>query len=79
MGRLIASNAPMSRGKGLVADGGRTFISLFFRRGGARPNASGACDDAAGFAVLPSPVVPWKGAPLRVDLAAEKPLEGELR
>ena len=28
--------------------------------------------------VLASPVAPWKGAPLRVVFAAEKPLEGEL-
>ena len=27
--------------------------------------------------MLPSPVAPWKGAPLRVLFAAEKPLEGE--
>src|SRR5258708_38070676 len=37
-----------------------------------------SCEDAAELAVLPSPVVPWKGAPLRVIFAAEKPLEGEL-
>ena len=28
--------------------------------------------------MLPSPLSPWKGAPLRVIVAAEKPLEGEL-
>jgi hypothetical protein len=39
---------------------------------------AGACEDAAGLAVLPSPVAPWKGAPLRVVFAAEKPLQGEL-
>jgi len=38
----------------------------------------GICEDAAELAVLPSPVAPWKGAPLRVIFAAEKPLEGEL-
>ena len=27
---------------------------------------------------MPSPIVPWKGAPLRVILAVEKPLNGEL-
>jgi hypothetical protein len=37
-----------------------------------------ACDDAADIAVLPSPQAPWKGAPLRVIFAAEKPIEGEL-
>jgi len=35
------------------------------------------CEDAAELAVLPSPVAPWKGAPLRIIFAAEKPLEGE--
>jgi hypothetical protein len=38
----------------------------------------GICDDAAEIAVLSSPVAPWKGAPLRIIVAAEKPLEGEL-
>lgn len=40
--------------------------------------AQGTCDDAAEIAVLPSPVTPWKGTPLRVMVAAEKPLAGEL-
>jgi len=39
---------------------------------------AGACEDAADLAVLPSPLSPWKGAPLRVIFAAEKPLSGEL-
>ena len=39
---------------------------------------SEACEDAAEIAVLPSPMAPWKGAPLRVIFAAEKPLDGEL-
>ncbi len=39
---------------------------------------SAICEDAAGIAVLPSPLAPWKGAPLRVIFAAEKPLDGEL-
>ena len=29
--------------------------------------------------MLASPIAAWKGAPLRVVFAAEKPLEGELR
>jgi hypothetical protein len=37
-----------------------------------------ACEDATELAVLPSPLAPWKGAPLRVIFAAEKPLDGEL-
>jgi hypothetical protein len=36
------------------------------------------CEDAAEIAVLPSPIAPWKGAPLRVLFVAEKPLDGEL-
>lgn len=39
---------------------------------------SGRCDDAAGLAVLSSPVAPWKGAPLRVVFTTEQPIEGEL-
>src|SRR5262245_20915718 len=39
---------------------------------------SGVCKDAAGVAVLPSPLAPWKGAPLRVPVAAENAFEGEL-
>jgi len=41
-------------------------------------SSSGACEQAAEIAVLPSPLVPWKGAPLRILVAAEKPLNGEL-
>jgi hypothetical protein len=40
--------------------------------------ASGSCGDAAELTVLPSPITPWKGAPLRVMVVAEKPLEGVL-
>jgi hypothetical protein len=36
-----------------------------------------SCEDAAQLGVLPSPLAPWKGAPLRVIFAAEKPLKGE--
>jgi len=39
---------------------------------------SGRCEDAAGLAVLASPIAPWKGSPLRVVFAAEEPLQGEL-
>src|SRR5579871_2510374 len=39
----------------------------------------GACEDAAELAFLASPIEPWKGAPLRVVFAAEKPFEGEIR
>jgi hypothetical protein len=39
----------------------------------------GACENAAELAFLASPIAPWKGAPLRVVFAAEKPVEGEIR
>jgi hypothetical protein len=44
----------------------------------AQAKSPGACADAADIAVLPSPIVPWKGAPLRVLFVTERPLEGEL-
>jgi len=39
---------------------------------------SGRCEDDAGIAVLAVPLAPWKGTALRVIVAAEKPLDGEL-
>lgn len=45
----------------------------------SRAEASFAgCADGSELAVLPSPVAPWTGAPLRVLVVTEKPLEGEL-
>ena len=38
----------------------------------------GSCEDAADIAVLSAPAAPWTGGPLRVIVAAEKPLDGEL-
>jgi hypothetical protein len=46
--------------------------------GDARAQGAKSCDDVVGLAVLPSPIVPWKGAPLRVIFSVEKPLDGEL-
>ena len=37
-----------------------------------------ACADAADVSISASPIVPWKGAPLRVVVTSEKPIEGEL-
>jgi hypothetical protein len=36
--------------------------------------ASEPCEEAAEFSILPSPLAPWKGAPLRVMIVTEKPL-----
>ena len=38
----------------------------------------GTCADARDVTVLASPESPWNGAPLRIVVAAERPLEGEL-
>ena len=55
------------------------FFAFLFSAVDVRAQGSSAlCEDAAELAVLPSPIAPWKGAPLRVVFAAEKPLEGEL-
>jgi hypothetical protein len=42
------------------------------------PTAASACNEANEITVLPAPFAPWKGMPLRVLVAAEKPLDGEL-
>jgi hypothetical protein len=52
------------------------FLALLFPAAPAR--AQGACQGAADIAVLPSPLAPWKGAPLRILVAAENPLQGAL-
>jgi hypothetical protein len=44
-----------------------------FAQGAAAP-----CEETAEIAILPTPVAPWTGAPLRVLVAAEKPVEAEL-
>jgi hypothetical protein len=55
-----------------------TALFLFSTVNSPAEAASGVCDDAAGYSVLPSPFAPWKGAPLRVMVVTEKPLEGVL-
>ncbi len=54
------------------------FCAAFFPNHAQAQGASAACDAAAGVAVLPSPIVPWKGAPLRVIFTVEKPVEGKV-
>jgi len=62
----------------LLLIAGALFVLLFSVGDAQAQGPSGICGDAAELAVLPSPIAPWKGAPLRVVFAAEKPLEGEL-
>jgi hypothetical protein len=54
-------------------------VACLFPAASARAeNSPAGCEQAAEIAVLPSPLAPWKGAPLRILIAAEKPLQGEL-
>src|SRR3974390_1403630 len=46
--------------------------------GAQAESRSRICEGEVGLAVLASPLAPWKGALLRVIVAAEKPFEGEL-
>ena len=57
---------------------GAAFLFLFFAAVSQAQNSFDNCDDAAQAVIFPSPIAPWKGAPLRVILAVENPLEGEL-
>jgi hypothetical protein len=57
---------------------GAAFVLLFSLVGARAASPANSCEDAAEVAVLPSPLAPWKGAPLRVMVAAEKPIAGEL-
>ncbi len=49
-----------------------------FLASAARAENIGTCQDGSDPAVLASPMAPWKGAPLRVIFAVEKPVDGEL-
>ena len=60
----------------LIAGG---FVVSFLSAVHARAEGSSSiCQDAAKVAVLPAPIAPWKGAPLRVLFVSDSPLdEGE--
>src|SRR5262249_10110064 len=53
-------------------------VSVAQAQGPLSRATAGSCEEAADVAGLPSPLAPWKGAPLRVIFAVEKPLQGEL-
>jgi len=57
---------------------GATFALLFSVAGSQAQSRSASCEETAQVAILSSPVAPWRGAPLRVVFAAEKPIRGEL-
>jgi hypothetical protein len=62
----------------LLPIAGAFFVILLSTVDAQAKGLPGICDDAAELSVLASPVAPWKGAPLRVVFAAEKPIDGEL-
>src|SRR5436305_7631409 len=62
----------------LMLGAGASFVCSFSISQAAAQAAAPTCADTTEVTVLPSPVAPWKGAPLRVIFAAERPLEGEL-
>ncbi len=62
----------------LILGAGASFAFSFSLSQAAAQAAAPTCADAGELTVLPSPIAPWKDAPLRVIFAAEKPLEGEL-
>jgi hypothetical protein len=45
---------------------------------GTPPAQAEACAQASGITMLASPLSPWKGAPLRVVVTSEQPIDGEL-
>jgi hypothetical protein len=57
---------------------GALFAFLFAVVESRAQGSPSLCENQAELAVLPSPALPWKGAPLRVVFVAERPLEGEL-
>jgi hypothetical protein len=57
---------------------GALFAVVFSAADAEAKSLFDSCDEAGGVAVLPAPLAPWKGAPLRVIVTAEKPLDGEL-
>src|SRR5450631_890908 len=54
------------------------FLLLFATAQSEAAAASDGCASPAEITVLPSPLAPWTGAPLRVMVVAERPIEGVL-
>ncbi len=57
---------------------GALFALLLSATASQAQSTSAACEEATQIAVLPAPFAPCKGAPLRVIVASEKPLDGQL-
>lgn len=68
-------SAPAVRASLLIVAASCAFL---FAVADARAEGATGCEDVSEVAVLSSPMAPWKGAPLRILVTAEKPLVGEL-
>jgi hypothetical protein len=68
--------APAATALALFA--GAFFTSLVTDTRAQAESSANDCADTLQVAFLPAPFAAWKGAPLRVLVAAEKPLQGEL-
>jgi hypothetical protein len=64
--------------RGLLLGAGGFSLLLSFGAESAAIAATGGCASPVEVMVLPSPQAPWTGAPLRVMVIANKPLEGQL-
>ncbi len=69
---------PFSAATAALLSAALSFAFFFSTAGALAAGESDKCEAAGEVAVLPSPLAPWKGAPLRVLAAAEKPIKGEL-
>src|SRR5215469_12821268 len=76
--QLFLARQVIAAATALLPVAGAIFIFLFSTAASQAEGSSSACEEAAGLAVLSSPAAPWRGAPLRVLFAVEKPFDGEL-
>src|SRR3984885_2212167 len=77
--RLFVARRSAAAATAMLLIAGPFFVFLFSAADAQAQSTPGAGSlGTREIAVLPTPMAPWKGAPLRVVVAAEKPLEGEL-
>jgi hypothetical protein len=75
---LLQARPFAAAGSALSLIAGALFVLMLFAGSSPAESQVGACQDANEIAVLPAPIAPWKGAPLHVLFAADKPFDGEL-
>ena len=80
---MLQSRLLAATGSALSLIAGAFFILVlvsFDSRAQAQAGTSqtGTCPDVSDIAILPTPLAPWKGAPLHVLFATDKPFDGEL-